>query len=113
MSGKKGRPRKKVVQEKQIGFYVTFAQWDIIQRKMEVAHVNISDYMRQVAVQGEVRAKWTAEEREMVKKLIGMSVDLHELVTVARERDIAAAMELLLRYRGDLDVIIKKLCHDR
>jgi hypothetical protein len=113
MNGKKGRPKKAVVQEKNIGFFVTFTQWAIIERKMAAAGVNISDYMRQMAVQGEVRAKWTAEEREMVKKLIGMSVDLHGLVTVARTQGLAVAMDLFVQYRGELDEIIKKLCHDR
>jgi len=113
MSGKKGRPPKKVVQEKMIGFYVTFGQWAIIQRKMEKAHVNVSDYMRQMAVHGEVRAKWTAEEREMVKRLIGMSGDLHGLVTIAGEQGVAVAAELFMKYRGDLDEVIKILCHDR
>lgn len=114
MSGKKGRPPKKgATRDKNIGFYMTLAQYAVIERRAEAAGVNISDYMRQVALQGEVRAKWTAEEREMVKKLIGMSVDLHGLVTVARERGVTVAMELFLEYRGDLDEIIKKLCHDR
>jgi len=113
MSGKKGRPKKAVVQEKMVGFFVTFAQWAVIQRKVEAARVNVSDYMRQVAVEGQVRAKWTAEEREMVKQLIGLSVELHGLVTIAREQGAEAAMELFRGYRNIMDEIIKKLCHDR
>lgn len=113
MSGKKGRPKKAIVQEKNIGFFVTFAQWAVIRRKAEEARVNISDYMRQVAVEGQVRAKWTAEEREMVKGLIGMSVELHGLVTIAQEQGAGTAMEFFRAYRDIMDEIIKKLCHDR
>lgn len=85
MSKKKGRPKKAVTvrQERHVGFFLTHAQFAIVERKMEQAHVNISDYMRQVAVHSEVRAKWTAEEREMVRKLVGLSVDLHGLLVVA------------------------------
>lgn len=114
MKGKKGRPRKKaVIQEKYIGFYVTFAQHAIMRRKAEEAHVTISDYLRQVALEGVVKAKWTPEEREMVKKLIGMSVDLHELVLAAGRQDVAIALDLFKRHREGMDEIIKKLCHDR
>jgi len=114
MSGKKGRPPKKgATREKNIGFYMTWEQYAVIERRAEAAGVNISDYMRQVAIQGEVKAKWTAEEREMVKRLIGMSVDLHGLVRVAREQGVDVAAELFMKYRGDLDEVIKILCHDR
>lgn len=114
MSGKKGRPPKKTAtRQKNIGFYMTLAQYAVIERRAEAAGVNISDYMRQVAIQGEVRAKWTAEEREMVKRLIGMSVDLQGLVTAAGEQGVALAAELFMKYRGDLDEVIKILCHDR
>ena len=86
MGKKKGRPKKAVKQERQIGFFLTLAQFAVVERKMGEARVNISDYMRQVAVQGEVRAKWTPEEREMVRTLVGMSVRLHDLVVAAQEQ---------------------------
>ena len=79
MSKKVGRPQKAVRQEKNIGFYLTWDQYAVVQRKAERARVNISDYMRQVALAAEVKAKWTEEEREMVKTLIRMSVDLNRL----------------------------------
>lgn len=72
--------------------------------------MNISDYMRQVALHSEVKAKWTPKERGMVKMLIGMSVDLHSLKTVAEEQGVVAAAELFQRYRDIPDELIKKLC---
>lgn len=113
MGKKKGRPKKAVKQERQIGFFLTLAQFAVVERKMGEARVNISDYMRQVAVQGEVRAKWTPEEREMVRTLVGMSVRLHDLVVAAQEQGIAEAVELFRGYRDIMDEIIKKLCDDR
>ena len=113
MSKKKGRPKKAVRQERNIGFFLTHAQFAIVERKMELARVNISDYMRQVAVQGEVRAKWTPEERELVRKLVGMSVDLHGLMVVAQEQGVALAVESFRAYRDIIDEVIKKLCDER
>jgi hypothetical protein len=113
MSEKRGRPKKAVGREKNIGFYMTHDQYRAIQRKAELAKVNISDYMRQVAIQGEVRARWTEEERVMVKALIGMSADLHGLLVAAREQRVSVAMDMFETYRDIMDEIIKKLCHDR
>ena len=71
MSKITGRPKKPVVQEKNIGFFVTRVQYFIIQQKAERAGVNISDYMRQVAITGYVKTRWTAEERDIFKKMVG------------------------------------------
>jgi hypothetical protein len=114
MSGKRGRPKKAIARrEIHIGFCVTNEQFLAIQRKVEEAMVNISDYMRQVAIAGEVRARWTAEERDMVRRLIGMSADLHRLAERSQEQEAAIGVELFKQFRDDLDVIINYLCHDR
>ena len=113
MSKKNGRPKKAIIQEKNIGFYVTLAQYAIIQGKAEQARVNISDYMRQVALTSEVKAKWTSEEREMVKKLIGMSVRLDGLAIAVQEQGVAAAVGIFREYGAVMDEIIKRLCYDR
>jgi hypothetical protein len=69
MSTIRGRPKKARKQEKFVGYWVTMAQYFIIQQKAAKAHVNISDYMRQTAVYGYVKARWTLEERQMVKTI--------------------------------------------
>jgi hypothetical protein len=113
MADIKGRPKKAIIQEKNIGFYVTWKQYTVIQKKAEQAHVNISDYMRQMAVNGYVKAKWTAEEREMVKKLIGISAGIHQLVLIAREKGAVEVEQVFLEYRDKIDEIIEKLCYAR
>lgn len=132
MGKKRGRPKKAIARrEKNIGFFVTNDQYSLIRRKAEQAMVNISDYMRQVAIAGEVRARWTDEEREMVKKLIGMSADVHRLAgassslawsgTEAPSGTGASGpsgapgvgVEVFKRFGDELDIIIKYLCHDR
>jgi hypothetical protein len=126
MSEKRGRPKKAIARrEKNIGFYVTDDQYSLIQRKAEQAMVNVSDYMRQVAIVGEVRARWTAEERDMVRKLVGMSGDLHRMAGDPFSPSGAAlGAEVLsspspsgavffMQLRDELDIIIKHLCHDR
>jgi hypothetical protein len=113
MSPITGRPKKARKQEKFIGYFVTTAQYFIIQQKAAKADVNLSDYMRQMAVHGYVKARWTPEERQMIKKLIGMSGDIHRLVDLAKTEGAAGSALYFSSYRDAIDQIIKKLCHDR
>jgi len=113
MADIKGRPKKAVTREKNIGFFVTMAQYAVILQKAERAHVNISDYMRQMAINGYVKAKWTNEEFLMVKKLTGISAGIHQLVEMAREKGAVQAALYFSQYRDVMDEIIKKLCDAR
>lgn len=113
MADIKGRPKQAVIQEKNIGFYVTWKQYAVITKKAEEAHVNISDYMRQMAINGYVKAKWTGEEREMVRRLVGLAGDIHLLVQKAREAGVEEIALEFLKGRDMMDEIIKRLCDAR
>ena len=104
-----GRPRKAIKQEKNIGFFVTHAQYFIIQNKAAIAGVNISDYMRQVAIFGEVKPRWKPEERELFKKMVGISNDLHQLVIIGRQEGATSAVLHFQKYRQIIDEVIKQL----
>ena len=108
-----GRPPKAIKQEKFIGYFVTHAQHAIIQEKAAQAKVNISDYMRQMAVNGYVRIRWTEEDVRSLKELVALSNDLHEMVGIAEREGILSAMLLFGKYRDKIDAIIKLLQHDR
>jgi hypothetical protein len=113
MAKAKGRPPKARKQEKFVGFFVTTPQYFVIQQKLTKAGVNISDYMRQMAVNGQVKAKWTEEERRMVKQMIGISADIHQLVKKAESEGAVQTALFFARYRDKVDSIINILCHDR
>jgi hypothetical protein len=82
MSKNNGRPLQATIQEKHIGFYLTHLQYFVVQQKVAEARLNISDYMRQVALNGYVKSRWSAEEREMFKKIVSISNDINELVVL-------------------------------
>jgi len=107
-----GRPKKAIRQEKNIGFFVTNAQWLVIQKKVKEAGVNISDYMRQVAVFGQVVTRWKEDERELFKKMVGISNDVNQLVHIARQEGALHAVLHFERYRGIIDDVIKRLGKD-
>ncbi|HVS96201.1 MAG TPA: hypothetical protein VHE54_06935 [Puia sp.] len=113
MGRRAGRPRKPNGRTKHISFPTTELEDAVIRRKVEKSGLILADYMRQVAVHGEVRVRWTEEERQTVKTLIGLSVDIHRLAETAKEQAAAQTAVLFLKYRGIMDEIIHQLCHDR
>jgi hypothetical protein len=104
-----GRPPKAIKQEKFIGFFVTNDQHAIIQEKAEQAKVNISDYMRQMAVNGCVKIRWTEEDVAMLKELVQLSNELHALAGIAKGEGVLSAMLFFGKYRDKIDGVIKKL----
>jgi hypothetical protein len=104
-----GRPPKAIKQEKNIGFFVTNEQYAVIQEKAEQAKVNISDYMRQMAVNGYVKIRWTEEDVAMLKQLVALSNDLHAVAGIAEREGVLSAMLFFGKYRDTIDGVIKKL----
>jgi hypothetical protein len=102
-----------IKQEKNIGFYVTRIQYFTIQHKATLARVNISDYMRQMALYGQVKARWSEEERQLFKELIGMSNDLHQLVKIAQKEGIQSAVLHFSQFRDRIDQVLKLAEHDQ
>ena len=108
-----GRPPKAIKQEKNIGFFVTNAQYFIIKQKAEQAGVNISDYLRQTAVFGLVKTRWTAVERECFLKWVGISNDVNRMVKIAREEGARSALLHFIAVRDMIDDLLKRLTHDK
>ena len=109
MSKITGRPKKAVTRDKNIGFFVTHAQYFIIQQKAIQAGVNISDYMRQMAIFGQVRQRWTPEDRELFKKMVGMSNDIHQLAALGRQEGVLRCAVYFEQYGKLIDDVIKRL----
>ena len=109
----RGRPPKVIRQEKNIGFYVTRVQYFTIQHKAMLAGVNISDYMRQMALFGQVKTRWTEEERGLFKALVGMANDLNQLVRMAKKEGAQGALLYFTQYRDRIDAVLKAFGRDQ
>jgi hypothetical protein len=109
MANRTGRRPKAVRQEKNIGLFVTNEQYAVICEKAAQARVNLSDYMRQAAVSGIVKIRWTEEEVGWLKRLVELSNDLHAVVGIAEKEGMVSAMLFFAKYRDQIDAVIKKL----
>lgn len=115
MAPNKGRPKKATTkrQEKFIGFFVTKVQDFVIQQKAAKAGLTVSDYMRQVAINSQIKPRWTEEEREMVKRLIAMSPHIQKIAAEVRQEGALWTAMAFAKYGEELDEMFNKLCHDR
>lgn len=113
MGNKAAKPSKASKRGNSACCYVTHAQYFIIRQKAGEARVSISEYIRQTAIYGYVQPRWSEEQRDWFKKLVGMSNDLHHLVEIAQKEGSSTAMLHFVSYRDLIDTAIKQLTHDQ
>ncbi|HEY4288676.1 MAG TPA: hypothetical protein VGN00_16340 [Puia sp.] len=113
MADIKGRPRKAIIQEKNIGFYLTWKQYAIVQKKAKEAKLTISDYMRQVALNAKVIERWTPKQQEGARRVIGVAADIHQLMLNSKEMTADELEQMFQKYRDILDEAIEILRHAR
>jgi len=104
----KGRPKQAVRQERNIGFYVKHSEYAVIKKKADAACVTISDYMRQVAINGRVKKRWTDAEWRGVKELIGISDALNRLADRVGMLGCEGVAASFVEYRDKFDNFLKK-----
>ena len=104
-----GRPKKAVRLEKQVKFFVTSVDYFIIQHKAESAGLSIPEFMRQLSIKGQVKPRWTPEERDIFKSLVRMANDIHEVREIARKEGILSSMLYFEKYRDNIDYAIERL----
>jgi hypothetical protein len=69
-------------------------------------------FMRQLSINGQVKPRWTAEERELFKGLVRISNDIHKLRETAREEGVLSCMLHFEKYRDHIDYVIERLTRD-
>lgn len=96
-----------------MGIWLTTPEKFIIDNKSERTGLSTSSYVRKMAIEGEVKARLTGEEQEMIKQLIGMSNDLHRLVMLTKQENLLTIMLRFEAYRDKFDQVFNKLVYDK
>jgi hypothetical protein len=103
----------KLKREHSMGLWLTTPEKFIIDNKSRNTGLSTSSYVRKMAIEGNVNARFTDEELEMVKQLIGMSNELHQVVMLSREGNLLTAMLHFELYRDKFDQVFNKLVYDK
>ncbi|HWJ29680.1 MAG TPA: plasmid mobilization relaxosome protein MobC [Flavisolibacter sp.] len=62
-----------------------------------------------MTVYGEIRTRLTQEERDFVRKLIGMANNLNQLAKACHQEGLLQTLVYFESYRSELDEILKRL----
>lgn len=108
-----GRPVLAVKRENTTGIRLTKAEHFIITQKARRTGMNLTTYIRQVAIHGTVVARLTEEDRQFVRQLIQLSNNMNQLVLLAKEQGILKAMLHFEAARNKIDELLKQLDHDK
>lgn len=106
---KAGRPAKIIKMEIRACVRFTRHEYFIIREKAVQAGVNASIYIRQTAIQGKIISRLTADEVQIVKQLIGMSVNINQVAKICHREGLYEAMRYFEHYRNLIDGLLKKL----
>jgi len=106
---KAGRPSKDI--KKEIKVCVRYSRHDlfIVREKAANAGLKLSGYLRKVSIETRIMPRLTEEERQFVKKLIGMSNNLNQLTKACHQEGLLSAMLEFEQYRAGIDDLFQKM----
>lgn len=106
---KGGRPVKALKRETATGIRFTKDEYFLVKHKAAKAGMRITQYIREMSVQGQVTARLTPEERSQVRQLVGLANNLNQLTKTAHQEGILKAMFYFGKYVKELDGVLRKL----
>ena len=108
--GSGGRPKQAVKREVITGVQFTKAEYFLVRHKASKAGLKITLYIREMALNGEVKVtKIDEEERQFVRQLIGMSNNLNQLAKRCYQEGALTAILHFEKYRKALDELLERL----
>ncbi len=108
---KAGRPAKTIKKEIRASIRFSKLEYFDIRQKAAKAGIKASAYIREVAINGDVKRRLTDEERQFVRQLIGMSGNFNQLTKNSYREGMLKTMLHFDAYRNQFDTILKKLTH--
>lgn len=102
---KSGRPIKTEKRVRTTGIRFSKNELFIIKGKAEKAGLLLTQYVRKMAINGEIK-------RRFVSQLIGMSNNLNQLAKRCHEEGALTAVRHFEKYRNQIDELLNQLRHD-
>lgn len=110
---KGGRPAKSLVKDIVIRIRLDKQEQFILCQRAKTARQPLSQYIRQVAISGKVIARLSADEKEIIRKLVGMCTNLNQLTKEARKTGMVKTALAFETYRQFFDEILKPARRDK
>lgn len=104
-----GRPAKNFKKEIRKTIRFSKAEYFIVKEKAAKAGANVSEHIRQTAINATIKPRLTDEERQFVRQLVGMSNNLNQLTKACHQEGLLQAMIYFESYRNQVDKVLEKL----
>jgi len=110
---KAGRPAKIIKRETRKTIRFSAKEYFIVKENAAKAGLKLTEYIRQTAIYATIKARLTAEERVMLKALIGMANNVNQIAKACHQESVLQAMYYFQSVIKDFDEILKKLKNDK
>ena len=88
-----GRPEKDIKREVRACVRFSHYEYYILKEKARQAGVNVSEYLRQTAIQAKVTSRLTTDELHFVRKLAGISNNMNQVAKVFNQEGLFEGMK--------------------
>ena len=106
-----GRPAKIIKKEIRAAVRFSKTEYFIVRQKAAKAGMKVSAYIRQIAINGAVSARFSEEERHFVRQLIGMSNNINQLTKNSHTEGMLKTMLYFEGCRNQFEILLRKLNH--
>lgn len=108
-----GRPLAATKKETVVRVRFDKGQYFILRHKAQKAGLNFSAYLRQAAENAPIKARLTPEERDFIRKLVGMANNLNQLAKEFKQAGIIKTATHIEALREKVDQLLKMLRDDK
>ena len=106
---KNGRPKKAVKKEIVRSIRFSKTEYFIVKQHASKWGLKITVYIRQMALQGQIIARLSEEERQFVRQLIGMANNLNQLTKMGHQEGFITSVLMFEKYKNVIDELLEKL----
>ncbi len=103
-----GRPKQAINKDKIIGVRFTGEEYEVVKGKAKEAGMKLSKLLRLSALNISLKSRVTAEEKEAIRQLTGMAVNLNQLAHKGHVEGFTFALAAFGQYEEKIKFILQK-----
>jgi hypothetical protein len=105
---KTGRPVKAVKKDIRACVRLTKADYLVIKGKSLKAGISVAVYLRQAALQNPLRTRLSPEDRQDIRKLVGISNNINQMTKICHQEGLIQGFAYFKGFRKVVDEILAK-----
>jgi hypothetical protein len=103
-----GRPKQAIKKDTVTGVRFSKLEHFVVKQKAAKAGLGISVYIRQMALNGQVVARLSNEERQFVRAALGIANNLNQLTIKAHKEGLLTALLVFETYKNQFDELLQR-----